>query len=161
MFLQIIHPSRVQAKWFKNCCTRITALISKKINSRKNEKKRRICLKSWLKRRKKTLLAELWLEYEYDYNILIRMISENFEKISQLIKGDITKENTKMRELIPPPNYKLQSRLAFYQHENYTYVYDYYSFFSTMSSSTFTSFRAFVFSRFFMSSPFILDFSLN
>ena len=29
------------------------------------------------------------------------MTSENFEEISQLIKDDITKENTKMRELIP------------------------------------------------------------
>ena len=30
------------------------------------------------------------------------MISENFEEIFQLIKDDITKENIKMRELIPP-----------------------------------------------------------
>ena len=32
----------------------------------------------------------------------LRMTSENFEEIFQLIKGDITKENTKMREFIPP-----------------------------------------------------------
>ena len=30
------------------------------------------------------------------------MTSENFEKNIQLIKDDITKENTEMRELIPP-----------------------------------------------------------
>ena len=30
------------------------------------------------------------------------MTSENFEEIFQLIKDDITKENTKMRELILP-----------------------------------------------------------
>ena len=30
------------------------------------------------------------------------MTSENLEEIFQLIKDDITKENTKMRELIPP-----------------------------------------------------------
>ena len=64
-------------------------------------------MKPLLKRRKKlefyeTLLAELRLEYEYNYNILLRMTCENFEKIFQLIKDDITKENTKMRELIPP-----------------------------------------------------------
>ena len=29
------------------------------------------------------------------------MASKNFEEIFQLIKDDITKENTKMRELIP------------------------------------------------------------
>ena len=36
----------------------------------------------------------------YNYNILLRMIPENFEKIFQLIKDDITKANAKMRELI-------------------------------------------------------------
>ena len=30
------------------------------------------------------------------------MTPENFEEIFQLIKDDITKENTKMSELIPP-----------------------------------------------------------
>ena len=30
------------------------------------------------------------------------MTSENFEETFQLIKDDITKENTKMRKLIPP-----------------------------------------------------------
>ena len=30
------------------------------------------------------------------------MTSENFEVIFQLIKDDITKENTKIKELIPP-----------------------------------------------------------
>ena len=63
-------------------------------------------MKLWLKRRKnlefyETLLAELRLKDVYYYNIL-RMTSENFEEILQLIKDDITKENTKMRELIPP-----------------------------------------------------------
>ena len=65
-------------------------------------------MKPWLKRRKnlesyETLLVELRLEYEYNYNILLRMASENFEKTFQLIKDDVTKENTtKIRELIPP-----------------------------------------------------------
>ena len=73
--------------------------------SRKNRKKKRVCVKPWLKRRKnlefyETPLAELRLEYEYSYNILLPMISENFEKIFQLMKDDITKANAKMRELI-------------------------------------------------------------
>ena len=42
------------------------------------------------------------LEDEYNYNILLRITSENFKEIFQLIKDDITKENPKMRELIPP-----------------------------------------------------------
>ena len=46
------------------------------------------------------LLAEMRLEDEYNYNILLRKTSENFEEIFQLINDDITKENTKMRELI-------------------------------------------------------------
>ena len=55
-------------------------------------------MKAWLKRRKNlelygTLLAELRLEEEYNYNILLRMTSENFEEIFQLIKDDIPKEN--------------------------------------------------------------------
>ena len=46
------------------------------------------------------LLAEMLLEDEYNYNILLQMTSENFEEICQLIKDDITKENIKLRELI-------------------------------------------------------------
>ena len=42
-------------------------------------------MKPWLKRRKNlelygTMLAELRLQEEYNYNILLRMISENFEE---------------------------------------------------------------------------------
>ena len=64
-------------------------------------------MKIWLKRRKNlelygTLLAELRLEEEYNYNILLRMTFENFEEIFQLIKDDIPKENTNLRELISP-----------------------------------------------------------
>ena len=40
------------------------------------------------------------LEEEYNYSILLRMTSENFEEIFQLIKDDIPKENTNLRELI-------------------------------------------------------------
>ena len=47
------------------------------------------------------LLAEMRLEDEYNYNILLRLTSENFEEIFQLIKDDTTKENTKLREPIP------------------------------------------------------------
>ena len=47
----------------------------------KEKKKRRVYGKPWLKRRKNvelygTVLAELPLEEEYNYNILLRMTSE-------------------------------------------------------------------------------------
>ena len=53
-------------------------------------------MKPWIKRRKNlelygTLLAELQLEEEFNYNILLRMTSENFEEIFQLVKDDILK----------------------------------------------------------------------
>ena len=53
-------------------------------------------MKPWIKRRKNlelygTLLAELRLEEEFNYNILLRMTSENFEEIFQLVKDDILK----------------------------------------------------------------------
>ena len=55
-------------------------------------------MKPWLKRRKnlelyRTLLAELRLEEECNYNILLRMTSESFEEIFQLITDKIPKEN--------------------------------------------------------------------
>ena len=49
-----------------------------------------------------TLLAKLRLEEEYNYNILLRITSENFKEIFQLIKDNILKENTDLREIIPP-----------------------------------------------------------
>ena len=74
---------------------------------KKKKKKKRVCVKPWLKRRKslefyETQLAELRLEYEYNYKILLRITSGNFVKLFQLIKSNITKENAKLRELISP-----------------------------------------------------------
>ena len=64
-------------------------------------------MKPWLKRRKnleyyETLLPELRSEDKYNYKILLRMTSENFEETFQLIKHDKTKQNTEITELIPP-----------------------------------------------------------
>ena len=64
-------------------------------------------MKPWYKRRKnlrfhEILLAELWLEDEYNLKFYLSMTSKNFEEMFQLIKNNITKENTKMREIIPP-----------------------------------------------------------
>ena len=111
-------------------------------------------MKSWLKRRKNLelhgiLLAELRLEEEYNYNILLKMTSENFDEIFQLIKDGIPKENSNLRELIPP-RLSLAATIGFLSTEKLykSYGYEYSSSYSTMSSSAFTSFRPFVFSIF-------------
>ena len=74
-------------------------------------------MKHWLKRRQglgvfETLLAGLQLEDECNYKDYLRMTSENFEEIFQLIKDDIRKKNTKMREPIPP-RLKLAATICF------------------------------------------------
>ena len=99
LLLQVIEASGVQVKWLKN------KLQQQQV--KKKERKKEIFVKAWLKRRKNfelygTLLVELRLEQEYNYNILLRMTSEHFEEIFQLIKDDILKENTSLRELILP-----------------------------------------------------------
>ena len=83
----------------------IIVLISEKTNSRKKRKEREEPL--WNLGLKQKKLNTLWipacrmrLEDEYNYNILLRMTSQNFEKMFQLIKDDINKENTKIRKLI-------------------------------------------------------------
>ena len=95
----------------------ITALLFKKKKKRKSRQKRNVWVKPWCKRRQslgvyETLLAELQLEDECNYKSYLRMTSENFEKIFQLIKVYIRKENTKMREPIPP-RLKLAATIRF------------------------------------------------
>ena len=65
------------------------------------------------------MLAELRLEDEHNYKVILRMTFENFEEIFQLKKDDITKENIKMRELIPP---RLAVTNGFLSTGNYTRV---------------------------------------
>ena len=76
-------------------------------------------MKLWLKSRKNlelygNLFAELRLEEEYNYNILLRMTSENSKEIFQLI-SDISTENAKLRELILPRLQLLSTGYNFYQ----------------------------------------------
>ena len=59
-----------------------------------------------------TLLAELRLEDKFNYKNYLPIASENFEEIFQLIKDDIRKENTKIREPIPP-RLKLAAKIRF------------------------------------------------
>ena len=69
-------------------------------------RQKKVWVKSWLKRRQslevyETLPAKLQLEDECNYKHYLRMTSEYFEEIFLLIKDDIAKENTKVREPIP------------------------------------------------------------
>ena len=62
----------------------IIALICEENKSREKRKKGRVRVKPWLKRGKnlefyETRLAELRLEGKHNYNILLRITSENFE----------------------------------------------------------------------------------
>ena len=63
----------------------IIALISEKSKSREKEKKKEESMWNLGLKKKtefyETLLAELRLEDENNYNILLRMTSENFEEI--------------------------------------------------------------------------------
>ena len=95
----------------------IIALLLKRKKKRKSRQKKKVWVKPWLKRRQslvvfETLLAELRLEDERNYKNYLRMTSENFEELFQLIKDDIRKENTKMREPIPP-RLKLAATIRF------------------------------------------------
>ena len=64
-------------------------------------------LKPWLQRRNthgfySQLLSELRLEAVKIYKNYLRMTPENFNEILVLIRDDITKKDTPMREPIPP-----------------------------------------------------------
>ena len=89
------------------------------------------------------------------------MTSGNFDKEFQLIKDDITKEITKMRE---PVIFRLElvATIDFLSTGNSykSYAYEYYFSYLAMKSSTFTSFGNFVFSTFssLITSPFFLNF---
>ena len=70
-------------------------------------KKRSSWVKPWLQRRDghgfySQLLNELRLEEVHIYKNYLRMTPKNFEEILSLIKDDISKKNTRMREPIPP-----------------------------------------------------------
>ena len=102
-------------------------------------------MKPWLKRRKnlefcETLLPDLRLEEEYNYNILLRMTSENSKEIFQLI-NDISTENAKLRGLILPRLQLLSTGYNFYQQRSYTRVMVMSIILrNQLKSSTFTSF---------------------
>ena len=72
----------------------------------KERKKRSVWVKPWLQRRNKlgvyhTLLQELRMEAEEEYKQLLRMSPELFDELLILVKPEIEKETTILRDPIP------------------------------------------------------------
>ena len=77
----------------RKCCRSSYYCTNFREKQSKKKEKGRVSVKPWLKRRKnleyyETLLPELQLEDEYNYNILLQMTSENVGEIFQLIKDN-------------------------------------------------------------------------
>jgi hypothetical protein len=74
----------------------------------KNKKKRKLWAEKWLCRRNEGLGVlnmlenELRVEDPESYRTFIRMCEEYFDDLLKLIRKDITKQNTNMRECISP-----------------------------------------------------------
>lgn len=74
---------------------------------KRRRKRRRHWVKPWLQRRDShgfysQLLSELRLEEVNIYKNYLRMTPDNFDEVLTLIKADVTKNDTIMRESIPP-----------------------------------------------------------
>jgi len=74
---------------------------------RKRKRTRKVWTQNWLKQRPKfgvydTLLREFRLESEADYFNFLRMSPNVFDHLLELVQTDITKQDTVMREAIPP-----------------------------------------------------------
>ena len=76
-------------------------------DDKKPRKRRSDWVKRWLQRRDShgfyaQLLSELILEEPDIYKNYLRMTAENFDEILSLIKADICKKDTMMRDSVPP-----------------------------------------------------------
>ena len=83
----------------------VVATIYKR--DKKQKAKRKVWTKPWLQRREskgmyKNLVEELRLEEELLYSNYLRMTKESFNVLLCLIRSEISKETTNMREPIPP-----------------------------------------------------------
>ena len=85
-----------------------SAIIIAVFTKRKREKRKRAeWVKPWIVRRSQlgaydTLLSELQIEEESEYKNYLRMSPECFDELFDLVKIDITKQNTNRRDTIPP-----------------------------------------------------------
>lgn len=85
--------------------------------SRKKSRKRKIWTKPWLKKRHQfgiydTLLREFRIESEADYFNFLRISPTVFDHLLDLVKDELKKQNTFMRDAIPP-HLKLAATLRY------------------------------------------------
>ena len=86
-------------------------------NKPRKKRKRKPWVNPWLQRRSKlgefnTLLQEMKLEDQEGYKNYLRMTGENFLELLTIVKGDLEKQSTQMREAIPA-NMKLAATIRF------------------------------------------------
>ena len=84
----------------------VSLVLALKIKNKKKRKKRIVWMKPWLQRRSylgcfDTLLKELRSEDEPEYKRFLRMTSQIFDELLELVEEDITKENTRFRDATP------------------------------------------------------------
>ena len=85
----------------------IVVAVLLKRRKRSKHKKRSAWVKPWLQKQTQfgiydTLLQELRLQEEEDYKKFLRMSTDTFNELLQLISNDIQKQDTVMRASIPP-----------------------------------------------------------
>lgn len=82
-------------------CVVIALLCAKK----KKERKDRIWMKEWYKKRSEytheRLLNELRLSEPNDFQNFLRLDGESFDELLKMVKPKIEKQNTKLRDAIP------------------------------------------------------------
>ena len=93
----------------------VVGVLLKRRKINKKRKSRNVWVKPWLQKRRElgvcdTLLLELRFREEQKYKKFLRMTSDNFDEILSLIENDIRKQDTTLREAIPP-NIKLAATI--------------------------------------------------
>ena len=83
----------------------VSLVLALKIKNKKKRKKQIVWVKPWLQRRSclgcfDTLLKELRSEDEAEYKRFLRVTTQIFDKLLELVE-DITKENTRFSDAIP------------------------------------------------------------
>ena len=109
--------SQFQPGDFSAGSTTVTIAVNVLDNKPRKKRKRKLWVNPWLQRRSKrgefnTLLQEMKLEDQGGYKNYLRMTGENFLELLTIVKGDLEKQSTQMREAIPA-NMKLAATIRF------------------------------------------------
>ena len=109
--------SQFQPGDFSAGSTTVAIAVNVLDNKPRKKRKRKLWVNPWLQRRSKrgefnTLLQEMKLEDQGGYKNYLRMTGENFLELLTIVKGDLEKQSTQMREAIPA-NMKLAATIRF------------------------------------------------